>query len=148
MRAGFTLALLVPAAFYAILAFNGLNFLSPAGRIGPGFFPQIIGALLVAMCLYSLVSDLEQRDHDEPVSRLWLVVAVVAALSGLLVAAIYVLGALPGMILFMLLALSYLNRGRHLQNALLGAALPIAIFVLFRYGLNATMPDGILGLSL
>lgn len=148
MRAAFTLALLALAVAYTMMAFDGLAFLSARGRIGPGFFPRIVGVLLIVACLYSLAIDLRQHGWREPLGRSWRIVAAVAALSGLLVAAIDVLGALAGMLLFMLLSLAVLNRERPWQTVLLGTLLPIAIFVLFRYGLKATMPDGVLGLSI
>jgi putative tricarboxylic transport membrane protein len=54
MRAGFILAVLFLAASYTFVAFRDLSYLSSAGRLGPGFFPRIIGASLVVLCVYSL----------------------------------------------------------------------------------------------
>lgn len=148
MRIAFMTALLLLSVFYAALAFSDLEFLSARGRIGPGFFPQIIAVLLVAFVLYNLVLDYRRRDGDEAVSENWPVTLSVVAMVGLLIAASYFLGALPGMVIFMLLALSVLNRGRHVTNLLVGLLLPIGLFTLFRYSLNAAMPPGLLGLPL
>lgn len=149
MRAYFMLALLMPSVLYAGLAISELRFHGPLGRIGPGFFPQIIGVLLVVLMLYStMIEFLRRQNTEEPATADWKAAGGVAALSAVLILACYWLGALPGMILFMLLALSAFNRGRHLTNVLIGALLPIGIFVLFRYSLNATMPPGMLGLPL
>ncbi len=147
MRAAFTLALLLLAIVYTILAFGDLNFLSATGRIGPGFFPRIIGVLLIAGCLLNLVTDLKERRAGDALTRGWRVVGVVCALCAVLIVALQTLGALPGMIVFMLLSLFILNERRPVHNVLLGTLLPLTIFVLFRYGLNATMPEGMLGIG-
>lgn len=144
MRLAFLVALLLASVFYAALAFNDLNFLSARGRIGPGFFPQIIGALLVAITLYSTVVEFRHRDGGESISPDWRTSAGVAAMLILLIATSHWLGALPGMIIFMLLALSVLNRGRHATNLLVGVLLPVGLFALFRFWLNAAMPPGML----
>lgn len=148
MRAAFLVALLLLSVFYAVLAFTGLNFLSATGRIGPGFFPQIIGGLLVAFTLHSTVVEFRRRHSDEPISSDWKVTLGVAGMLLLLVLASHYLGALPGMIIFMLLSLVVLNRGRHVTNLAVGLLLPVGLFSLFRYWLNAAMPPGMLGLPL
>lgn len=143
------LVLLLIAVGYAAFAISELRFLSASGRIGPGFFPQIIGVSLVVLCLYSAIVDLRgRREDDSSISENWGVVAAVGVLSAVLILASYWLGALPGMVIFMLLALSVLNRGRHVQNLVVGVLLPLAIFSLFRYSLNATMPQGFVGIPI
>ena len=62
MRAGFLLVVLALAGGYTALAFTELTWLSSAGRLGPGFFPRIIGVSLMMLCLYSLYAD---RRHAE-----------------------------------------------------------------------------------
>jgi hypothetical protein len=52
------------------------------------------------------------------------------------------LGALIGMVLFTLITLFLFNRGRPLLNVLLGVVFPLALFLLFDRGLNATLPPG------
>lgn len=146
MRFAFALALLLLSAFYAGLAFGDLNFLSARGRIGPGFFPQIIGTLLVAFTLWTVVVEARSRHTDEAVSSDWRVTAGVVAMLAILITASHFLGALPGMVIFMLISLSVLNRGQHVVNGLVGVALPVGLFALFRFWLNAAMPPGMLGL--
>lgn len=145
MRLVFLVALLLLSTFYTALAFTDLNFLSARGRIAPGFFPQIIGSLLVAFTLYSAIDEFRRPDRDERISLDWGITAVVAAMLALFIATSHLLGALPGMIIFMLLALSVLNRGRHLTNLLVGVLLPAGLFTLFRFWLNAAMPPGVFG---
>ena len=62
MRLAFTAAILCVAVFYTYWAFAELSFLSSAGRLGPGFFPRIIGLALIVACLLTLAGDLKQRD--------------------------------------------------------------------------------------
>jgi hypothetical protein len=50
------------------------------------------------------------------------------------------------MIAFMAATLALLNRGRHVQNALLALLLPIGFYLLFKVWLNAAMPRGMLPL--
>ncbi len=142
------LVLLMLSVFYAGFAISELQFLGVLGRIGPGFFPQTIGVLLVALVLYSTIIEFRRRDSEAPIAIGWKATAGIAGLSAVLILACHWLGALPGMIVFMVLALSAFNRGRHLTNILVGALLPIGIFALFRYPLNAALPPGILDLPL
>ena len=148
MRAGFQLAVLFVAAGYTWIAFGELPYLSSAGRLGPGFFPRIIGASLVAMCLASLWLDARRAAPPEAPSPFWRVAAVVGALCIALVAAMDVLGGLLAMIAFMAAALWTLNRGRALQNTLIAVLLPLALYLLFRVWLNAATPRGLLPLPL
>lgn len=144
MRAGFLGALLLFAGGYSYVAFAELSYLSSAGRLGPGFFPRIIGVALVALCAYSLYAD--RALAREPLPPFWRALAAMVALSAAFVVALEVLGGLVSMIAFMAAALAYLNRGRVLQNALLALVLPLAFYLLFKGWLNAAIPRGLLPL--
>lgn len=146
MRLVFTVAILLLSVFFTAMAFADLNFLSPRGRIAPGFFPQIIGTLLVAFTLSTTITEFRRRDTEPAISSDWAVTAAVVGMLGIFIAASHYLGALAGMVIFMLMSLSVLNRGRHLVNLLVGVLLPVLIFVSFRYWLNAAMPPGMIGL--
>jgi len=143
MRAGFLAGVLLLAGGYTYVAFAELSWLSSAGRLGPGFFPRLIGGALVVLCAWSLAAEL-RRGAREPVSEFWRVTAVLALLSALFVAALDVLGGLASMIAYMAAALAYLNRRRHWQNALLAVLLPLGLYLLFRVWLNAAVPRGLL----
>lgn len=146
MRAGFILAILFLAALYTYIAFAELSYLSSAGRLGPGFFPRIIGASLVAMCVLSLYLDLRRIPAAGSVSPAWRSAAVLALLSLVFVGLLDLLGGLVAMIVFMAAALWILNRGRPLQNALIAVLLPGCIYVVFEVWLKAAMPRGMLPL--
>lgn len=143
MRAGFLGGVLLLAAGYTWLAFAELTWLSSAGRLGPGFFPRVIGGALIVLCAWSLLAELRQG-RRELLSEHWRVTAVLALFSALFVAALDVLGGLLSMIAYMAAALTYLNRRRHWQNALLAVLLPLVIYLLFRVWLNAAVPRGLL----
>jgi hypothetical protein len=143
MRAGFLAGVLLAAGGYTWLAFAELSWLSSAGRLGPGFFPRLIGCALVVLCAWSLVAEL-RRGAREPVPEFWRVTAALVVLSALFVAALEVLGGLVAMVAYMAAALALLNRRRHWQNALLAVLLPLLLYLLFRVWLNAAMPRGLL----
>jgi hypothetical protein len=144
MRAGFLGALLLLAGGYSYVAFADLSYLSSAGRLGPGFFPRIIGVSLTALCAYSLYAD--RARTPERLSAFWRTLAAVVGLSAAFVLALELIGGLLSMIAFMAATLALLNRGRHVQNALLAVALPVGFYLLFKVWLNAAMPRGILPL--
>ncbi|MEX0638647.1 MAG: tripartite tricarboxylate transporter TctB family protein [Burkholderiales bacterium] len=143
MRAGFLAGVLLLAGGYTWIAFAELAWLSSAGRLGPAFFPRIIGVALVALCAWSLAAEL-RHDARERLAEFWRVTLVLALLSGLFVAALDVLGGLVSMIAYMAATLAFLNRRRYWQNALLAVLLPLAIYLLFRVWLNAAVPRGLL----
>jgi hypothetical protein len=145
MRAGFLLALLLAAAGYTWHAFTELAWLSSAGRLGPGFFPRIIGGGLVALCAASLLLDARRAGADGAAAH-WRTAALFALLCAAFVALLTVLGGLLAMIAFMAAALWLLNPGRALQNAALALVLPLGVHLLFAVWLKAGVPRGMLGL--
>jgi putative tricarboxylic transport membrane protein len=146
MRVAFTAAILCVAVLYTYWAFAQLSFLSSAGRLGPGFFPRIIGLALIIACLLTLAGDLKTREGGA-ISRYWRITPVVAGLSGAFILVLNVLGGPLAMVIYMLATLSVLNRGRILQNIAVSIGLPIILFLLFDVWLNASMPPGVLGLA-
>lgn len=148
MRVAFTLAILGVSALYTYGAFAELPFLSSAGRLGPGFFPRIIGVSLIVFALWNLFSDLKQRHQDGEMSPFWGVTATVALLSGLFVAGLEILGGLLGMVAFMLASLFLLNRRQPMLNVAISIAVPLGMYMLFRVWLNAAMPEGMIPLPI
>ena len=146
MRVAFIAAILCVAVFYTYWAFAELSFLSSAGRLGPGFFPRIIGLALIVACLFTLACDLKTREGDA-ISSYWRITLVVAGLSGAFILVLNVLGGPLAMVVYMLATLSVLNPGRYLQNMAVSIGLPLVLFLLFDVWLNASMPPGILGLA-
>jgi hypothetical protein len=146
LRAAFLLALLFAAAWYAYTAFTELSYLSSAGRLGPGFFPRIIGTSLVALCTYSFFADLRREPAESGISPYWRTAGVLALLSAVFVGLLNLIGGLLSMVAFMAGALWFLNRGRPLQSALLAVLLPLALYLVFSVWLKASLPRGLIPL--
>jgi hypothetical protein len=146
MRLGFTAAILCAAALYTYWAFADLSFLSSTGRLGPGFFPRIVGLLLIVVCGLTLAGDLKKRHAEGGLSSFWRITVVVAALSGAFILLLEILGGPLAMVVYLLATLSVLNRGRPIQNVAISVGLPLALFLLFDRWLNASLPPDALGL--
>jgi putative tricarboxylic transport membrane protein len=155
-RSVFLAVLLVVLAGYTQMAFD-MEWRTAAGRIGPGFFPRIVGALALVITLGALVQSVLGRavdDEDlvggeEEAGKADLgrhpgtMVFVVAASAGLLLV-FTTLGAIVACALFLAVTLLFLNRGRPVLNLAVSVALPIAVYLLFQSLLNAGLPDGVL----
>ncbi|GAB3016342.1 hypothetical protein GCM10011376_04250 [Nocardioides flavus (ex Wang et al. 2016)] len=150
----FLAAVLVVLAVYTEMAF-ALEWRTQAGRIGPGFFPRIIGVAGLALTLWGLVAAIRSPHDDEVVAmedevgdadlgkhpRL-LTIMVLA--SAVFAATLISLGTIISSALFLMVMLSMLNRGRHLLNAVVAIGLPLTMYVLLQTFLNAGLPEGIL----
>ena len=146
MRLAFTAAILCLALLYTYWAFAELSFLSSAGRLGPGFFPRIVGLLLIAACVLTLAGDLKARRAEAGLSSFWRITVLVAALCGAFVLLLEILGGPLAMVVYMLATLSVLNPGRSMQNVAISIGFPVALFLLFDRWLNASIPQDSLGL--
>lgn len=149
-RAVFFGILLVLLACYFQLAF-GMEWRTAAGRIGPGFFPRIIGGIGVALTLVALVRSLRRVDlppeadtDGADLGRHPATLAVVVAAGAALAAAYTVLGAVVAGALFLLGCLWLLNREHPVFNAVLGIGLATGLYLLFQTLLNAGLPAGVL----
>jgi hypothetical protein len=142
MRLAFNLALLAGAILYTWIAFADLDPLTANGRLGPGFFPRLIGVALVVTIIYNLFADRRAGLHEGGETPNARDIVVFVVLSLLFVAMLDLLGGLVAMILYMLAALSIFNPGRHLSNVLLSVLLPFGVFLMFDTWLNANLPQG------
>lgn len=159
VRTAFFVVLLVIFGFYTEMAFE-LDWDTAAGRIGPGFFPRIIGLLGLLFTAIALAGSLRggadvdegmlAGDDDEmgegdlgrhPVALLLLVVGAAAYVFFLTV-----LGAVVASIAFLAAVLWWLNPRHHVTNALVSLLLPVGMYLLFQTLLNAGLPVGVLGL--
>ncbi|GGE28022.1 hypothetical protein GCM10007276_01510 [Agaricicola taiwanensis] len=148
MRIVFLALLLTASLLYSYYAYDTLSFLTTTGRLGPGFFPRIIGTLLVVLCLAALISDRRSAADEGDIgvaADAWSVAAMVLASIGYLVA-LRLVGGVVGTVIFLLVILSIFNRGRYFLNATLSVAVPACLYLLFVVTLNADMPEGLLPL--
>jgi putative tricarboxylic transport membrane protein len=138
-------AIAVVAAVYTWMAF-GMEWQTTAGRIGPGFFPRIVGGLTVVLCVVAIVRSLRERrppaegDSDAPAHGRLVAVASVALVGYLLV--FEYLGAALASVAFMLVILPVVNRGRPVANVVMAVLLPAALYLLLEVGLGAGLPPG------
>ncbi len=146
MRVAFLLACLFAGLFYSYIAFAELSFLSLTGRLGPGFFPRLIGVALVGLSLFSLVVEWRRADDGTAASPHWQIGGLVMLLTGVLVVLLSILGGVLAMVVFLLLSLSLLNRRHHIQNLVIALIFPAAVYLLFDVLLNASIPEGLLDL--
>lgn len=144
MRAAFTAVVLCLSGFYTYWAFTDLSFLSQMGRLGPGFFPRIIGIGLILACLADLAAELRRRSDPPPSSEYVGTVVLLVVLTGLFVFGLNIVGGVAAMIAFLLVTLAVLNRGRPVLNLAIAILLPTAIYLLFDVWLNAAIPRGMI----
>lgn len=152
MRIVFLLALLGAAIFYSYIAFFDLGFLTRTGRIGPGFFPRIVGGAMIVMTLWALVDALRDRraqaegaapgPNDAP-HGLWRDVIVLMLLVLGYAVMLRLFGGYVATVAYLGLALFTFNPGRPLQNAAVAVIFPSAVYLSFDRLLNANMPPAL-----
>lgn len=146
MRIAFLIVVLAGSIYYTYVAFIDLDFLTRSGRLGPGFFPRIVGVSMVVLTLWTLVDALRAaRDPEVPGTQWGDVVKLMALAVGYAVL-LRLLGGFPATVIFLGLTLLVINRGHALQNAILTVVIPSAIYLLFDRVLNANMPPALLNL--
>lgn len=150
--------ILLGFAFYTEIAM-GMEWRTVAGRIGPGYFPRLLGFLAIAITVVAMVRELVRRPAADapvdaaeaaeeaaepdlgrhPVTLLGFVFAA-AAFVGLF----GILGAALSGILFLGATLWSLDREHHLRAVIVAIAVPVLLYLAFESGLNVGLPQGIL----
>lgn len=139
-------ALLAVAVPYTVLAF-GMEWRTEAGRIGPGFFPRLIGGALVAALVVALVRSLRSADDTEGREGIrgnTRMLLLMLAATALFVLFLEPLGALITGVLYVTAILTLLNPKRWPVNVAVGVALPAVLYLLFQILLDAGLPPGVL----
>lgn len=155
-RSLFLAVVLVVLAIYTQMAFD-LEWMTAAGRIGPGFFPRIIGGLAILLTLIALVASLRAGavDDEDDVGgdeeageadlgrHPWPLMLVV--LAGVVLLLLFTsLGMIITCALFLAATLFLLNRGHTITNIAVSLGVPVVTYLLFDTLLNAGLPEGIL----
>ena len=153
----FLTVVLLTLVFYTQRAL-ALEWVTAAGRIGPGFFPRIVGVVGLALTVWALVVAVRSPQHDKDATpegqeeepgktdlghhpRLLLI--TVGALALLLVT-LEPLGAIVSSALFLILMLTLINRQHTAANLVLSIGMPLGLYLLFDTALNAGLPSGVL----
>ena len=140
-RVAFSLLILLAATAYTWIAFTDLSFMV-SGRLGPGFFPRIIGVALIGLTLYSLLVDVRRTGaRDKGTPYLTDLLIFFAYCVGF-VALMPLIGGVLAMVVFMLAALFTFNRARPWINVAVAVILPVALYLLFDVWLRAAFADG------
>lgn len=149
MRVVFLVVLLAGAVFYSYVAFADLAFLTRTGRLGPGFFPRVIGVAALAMTLWALADELRRTRNmaeDEPGGWRDAVVLIALALGYAVLLRLF--GGFVATLVYLAVALTILNPGRYLNNGLIAVLVPAGVYLVFDRILNANMPPGLFELPL
>ncbi|GAA5071561.1 tripartite tricarboxylate transporter TctB family protein [Roseibacterium beibuensis] len=146
MRIAFLLVVLAGAVFYSYIAFVDLDFLTRRGRLGPGFFPRIVGVGMVLLMIWVTVDALMKREADTSPAQKWADVVTLMALAIGYAVLLRLFGGFIATVIYLGVALSVLNRGRYVQNAVLTVAIPGGVYLLFDRLLNANMPPALIDL--
>ncbi|QJQ95522.1 MULTISPECIES: tripartite tricarboxylate transporter TctB family protein [Halomonadaceae] len=144
MRLFFYLFILVVAVCYTYMAFSDLTFLTNRGRMGPGFFPRILGISMVVAMLLVILSDIKNKAlFSGAQDNQYQDAAVLIGLSLTFGALLMVLGYVIAIPAYIGATLYYFNRGKHKTNAAITVAVPVVIHFLFGALLNASLPRGL-----
>jgi putative tricarboxylic transport membrane protein len=155
--------LVLVLAVYTQLAM-GMEWRTHAGRIGPGFFPRIVGILGLVLCCVAAVRSLSPVEPDggpgsetggetdgrpagepEHGRHPWMLAAASGGLAAFGVL-LLPLGAILACALFMFGLSRLLGRGSVIRDLVLSLVVPLALYLLFEIGLNAGLPKGVLPL--
>ena len=152
MRIVFLLAVLGGAIFYSYIAFFDLTFLTRTGRIGPGFFPRIVGATMIVMTLWAILYALRDRraiaagaapgPNDTP-PGIWRDAIILLVIVLCYAVLLRLFGGFVSTVIYLGVALFVFNPRRHLQNALIAVIFPGAVYLAFDRLLNANMPPAL-----
>jgi putative tricarboxylic transport membrane protein len=147
--------LLLVFAVYTEVAM-GMEWRTQAGRIGPGFFPRILGFTAIAVTIAAGVREILARpasvdaveaaeEAAEPdLGRHPLALVAFIAAAAVFVALFGLLGAALAGVLFLGVTLWFLDPEHHVRAVIIAIAVPVLLYLAFQTGLNAGLPQGIL----
>lgn len=156
MRLLFSAATFVFSVAFVAYGLETLDLYDLNDRPGPGYFPLILGVLLLITTSLNVFKDFKiwrklkadkelnnfvRKSHEPRYAKD--TVVIIACLS-FLVFTLDTLGAIFSMVLFCLAFLVYFNRGKYLQNLIYSIVFPASVYLLFDVWLQAGLPDGLL----
>lgn len=148
--------LLGTIAFFAVylqMAF-GLEWRTQAGRIGPGYFPRIIGVLAIVLSMLAFAQDLRSDVHEvvdledevgdaaEHLGRHPALMAIFVLLCAGFITLLPLIGAIVSTALFLGVTLLLLDRENRVRSVVLAVAIPVLLYAIFDIALNAGLPSG------
>jgi putative tricarboxylic transport membrane protein len=129
MRIAFFAVLLAGAVYYSYVAFTDFNFMTRTGRLGPGFFPRVIGVSAIVVILWAMIDELRVRHEPEGDASAWKDVFLAT-------------------VIFLGVTLTILNPGHAVKNGAIALLVPGGVYLLFDRLLNANMPPALFNLPI
>ncbi|GLT13750.1 tripartite tricarboxylate transporter TctB family protein [Vibrio algivorus] len=157
MRFLFSVATLVFSVAFTVYGLVTLDLYDISNRPGPGYFPLIIGVMLIITTSINVIKDfriIQKLKSDRELNEIvrkgrdshYAKDAMVAVVClSLFIFTFNILGAFLSMILFCLVFLSYFNPRKIVQNIVYSVVFPTSVYLLFDVWLQAGLPDGLLG---
>ena len=143
MRLAFMFVVLAGAIFYSYVAFIDLSFLSRTGRLGPGFFPRLVGVSAVVMTIWVIVDLLRDQRPEEDDANSWGDVVKLMVLALAYAVLLRLFGGFIATVIYLAMTLTVMNRDKYLQNVILSLTFPAGVYLLFDKLLNANMPPAL-----
>lgn len=157
MKMLFSLGFFIGSLAFTLYGLSSLDLSDSFGRPGPGYFPLIIGVMLIGTTGFSSYQEFRKRQHhlSQSMGHIFQIPAgehetthaqdtlVVVALIVLFLFTLKPLGSVLSMVLFTGAFLAYFNKGRHKLNITYSIVLPLGVFLLFDVLLQAGLPKGI-----
>ncbi len=143
MRFVFSLVFLTFSLLYTGYGLYSLDFVDATGRPGSGFFPMMVGTLLVITTAINSLSEFRHRQSAELAANR----RDVAAMAGLITLFLVLLPVLGSVLTILVFSGAYLhrfNKGRAVFNALYAVVFSAVVFALFEILLQAGLPRGVL----
>lgn len=149
--------ILLAFAFYTEQAM-GMEWRTTAGRIGPGFFPRILGVTAMVVTIAAVVTEYLAKPKDKALDAVEAAEEAaepdlgrhpVTLIGFTIAAAVFVglfgiLGAALSGILFLAATLWFLDPEHRIRSGVIAVAVPILLYLAFQTGLNVGLPHGIL----
>ncbi|MDG4668729.1 tripartite tricarboxylate transporter TctB family protein [Mycobacterium sp. 236(2023)] len=150
--------ILLAFAFYTEQAM-GMEWRTTAGRIGPGFFPRILGGVAMVVTVAALIVEFLAKPKEgkkvdaveaaeeaaEPdLGRHPITLAAFVVAAAVFVGLFGVLGAALSGILFLAATLWFLDPEHRVRSVIIAVSVPVLLYLAFQTGLNVGLPQGIL----
>lgn len=148
MRIPFLVAVMAAGVFYSYIAFVDLGFMTRTGRLGPGFFPRIIGISVIVLSIWAILDERRSVESKDEYLGFWRDAALMIGLALVYAVLLRLFGGYLATVAFLMMALTVLNKGRLRQNVLLSLLIPTGVYALFDLVLNANMPPGLISLPI
>ncbi|WP_293781127.1 tripartite tricarboxylate transporter TctB family protein [uncultured Aeromicrobium sp.] len=156
-KAWFLIGTMVVFGIYTDMAFD-LEWQTAAGRIGPGYFPRLIGLIAIVVAAIALVIDLRSDTHEvvdledevgdapEHLGRHPMLLTIFVAICAVYVASLVPLGAIVATLFFLLATLILLDPAHKVRGVVIATGVTVLLFLAFETGLNVGLPGGVLDL--